>query len=124
MTKPTESPSVLPADPAGPADPPSRVALRRGKPGFRASRFGGQARVRAPRFGEARKVLEKRRRLERVSHKDPQAIIIVGSVTSWLAKSMSTMREWNRTETLSGATVRRTALPLTFSVHFLLRLSI
>ena len=34
----------------------------------------------------------------------------------------TTMRESRRTETLSGATVRWTALPLTFSVHFLLRL--
>ncbi len=33
-------------------------------------------RLRASRFGEIRKVLEKRREVERVSHKDPQAIII------------------------------------------------
>jgi len=94
-----QSPSVLPVDPAGPADPPSYSVRRR-----------------------VRKVLEKRRAIDRVSHEDPQAIIIVGSVTSWLANLKSTMREWNRTETLSGATVRRAPLPLTFSVHFLVRL--
>jgi hypothetical protein len=32
VTKPTESPSVLPADPAGPVDPPPLGLLRRGKP--------------------------------------------------------------------------------------------
>ena len=107
VTNPMQSPSVLPVDPAGPADPAS-------------ARFAsaGQARLRTSRLGETRKVLEKRRAIDRVSHEDPQAIIIVGSVTTWLANLKSTMREWNRTETLSGATVRPTALPLTFSVHF------
>ena len=111
VTNPMQSPSVLPVDPAGPADPAS-------------ARFAsaGQARLRASRFGETREVLEKRRAIDRVSHEDPQAIIIVGSVTSWLANLKSTMREWNRTETLSGATVRRAPLPLTFWVHFLVRL--
>ena len=34
-------------------------------------------RLRAPRVGEAHNRLAKRRRVERVSHDDPQAIIIV-----------------------------------------------
>jgi hypothetical protein len=65
VTKPMKSASVLPVDPAGPADPAS-------------ARFAsaGQARLRASRFGEIRKVLEKRRGTDRVSHEDPQAIIL------------------------------------------------
>jgi len=102
-----KSPSVLPVDPAGPADP-----------AFAGLASAGHARSGVVRGGGARKVLEKRRGIDRVSHEDPQAIIIELGPPYRLAEGWMTMRESDRTETPSGTGGSPIPSPLTFSVRF------